>query len=116
MAYRKLLVSWCVSARTSGIFASSKQTTSVANPMGLAVQFSGLPPEAGCRAGFTIPVRNGQSRPVTEHRPPAWGQHGVLYKNRTLMTAFTFRSCWTRHLPHGAHGSVFNIGLSELKA
>ena len=36
--------------------------------------FSGLPPEAGCRAGFTIPVRNGQSRPVTEHRPPAWGQ------------------------------------------
>ena len=30
--------------------------------------------QAGCRAGFTIPVRNGQSRPVTEHRPPAWGQ------------------------------------------
>ena len=30
--------------------------------------------EAGCRTGFTIPVRNGQSRPVTEHRPPAWGQ------------------------------------------
>ena len=24
---------------------------------------------------------NGQSRPVTEHRPPAWGQHGVLIKN-----------------------------------
>ena len=29
------------------------------------------------------------------------------------MTAFTFRSCW---VPHGAHGSVFNIGLSQLKA
>ena len=43
MAYRKLLVSWCVSARTSGIFASSKQTTSIANPMGLTVLFSGLP-------------------------------------------------------------------------
>ena len=56
--------------------------------------------------GFTIPVRNGQSRPVTEHRPPAWGQHGVLYNNQksnqTLMTAFTFRSCWA---PHGAPAS-----------
>ena len=30
--------------------------------------------KAGCRASFTIPVRNDQSRPVTEHRPPAWGQ------------------------------------------
>ena len=72
--------------------------------------------EAGYRAGFTIPVWNGQSRPVTEHRPPAWGQHGVLCNNRTLMTAFTFRSCWKRHLPHVALGSVFNIGLSKLKA
>ena len=49
---------------------------------------------------------NGQSRPVTEHRPPAWGQHGVLYNNqksnRTLMTAFPFRSCWA---PHGAPAS-----------
>ena len=75
-----------------------------------------FPPEAGYRASFTIPSWNGQSRPVTEHRPPAWGQHGVLYKNRTLMTAFTFRSCWVLHLPHGAHGSVFHIGLSKLKA
>ena len=41
------------------------------------------------------PSGNGQSRLVTEHRPPAWGQHGVLYNNQTLMTAFTFRSCWT---------------------
>ena len=56
---------------------------------------------------------NGQSRPVTEHRPPAWGQHGVLYNNQKLMTAFPFRSCW---VPHGARDSVFNIGLSDLKA
>ena len=75
--------------------------------------FSDLPPKAGYRAGFTIPVRNGQSRPVTEHRPPAWGQHGVLYNNQKLMTAFPFRSCW---VPHGARDSVFNIGLSDLKA
>ena len=32
------------------------------------------------------------------------------------MTAFTFRSCWVRRLPHSAFGSVFNIGLSKLKA
>ena len=32
------------------------------------------------------------------------------------MTAFTFQSCWALDLPHGAHGSVFNIGLSQLKA
>ena len=25
---------------------------------------------------------NGQSRPVTEHRPPAWGQYGVPHMNR----------------------------------
>ena len=48
---------------------------------------------------------NGQSRPVTEHRPPAWGQHGVLYKNQTLMTEFGFRSCWGRDLAQGACGS-----------
>ena len=36
---------------------------------------SGLPQQGrGCRAGFTIPSWGGQSRPVTEHRPPAWGQ------------------------------------------
>ena len=29
------------------------------------------------RAGFTNPSWDGQSRPVTEHRPPAWGQHGI---------------------------------------
>ena len=78
--------------------------------------FSGLPPEAGCRAGFTIPIWNGQSRPVTEHRPPAWGQHGVLYNNQTLMTAFTFRPCWPRDLLHVALGSIFSFARSDLKA
>ena len=33
-----------------------------------------FPPKASFRASFTIPLRNGQSRPVTEHRPPARGQ------------------------------------------
>ena len=33
-----------------------------------------------------------------------------------MMTAFTFRSCWVRCLPHGALGSVFNVGLSKLQA
>ena len=83
--------------------------------------------KATIRSGIRIPFRwrrvagpvspslsgNGQSRPVTEHRPPAWGQHGVLYNNQKLMTAFPFRSCW---VPHGARDSVFNIGLSDLKA
>ena len=32
------------------------------------------------------------------------------------MAAFTFRSCWGLHLPHGGLGSVFNNGLSKLKA
>ena len=32
------------------------------------------------------------------------------------MTAFPSRSCWAPHLPHGACGSVFHIGLSQLKA
>ena len=61
-----------------GVFPTKKHTISVANPMGLAVLFSGLPPKAGYRAGFTIPSWEGQSRPVTEHRPPAWGQHGFF--------------------------------------
>ena len=52
------------------------------------------------------------------HTPvsPAWGQHGVLYNNRTLMTAFPFRSCWKRHLPHVALGSIFSFARSDLKA
>ena len=109
MAYWKLLVSWCVSARTSGIFASSKHTISVANPkVGGAVLRS-----SGKRV--TGPVSpslsgNGQSRPVTEHRPPAWEQLGFLSKIDDRV-----------HIPvmlsaHVALGSVFNIGLSKLKA
>ena len=53
-----------------GVFPTKKHTISVANPMGLAVLFSGLPPEAGYRTGFTIPVwewpepaRHGASAP-----------------------------------------------------
>ena len=30
--------------------------------------------QAGYLASFTIPSWDGQDRPVTEHRPPAWGQ------------------------------------------
>ena len=60
-----------------GVFTISKHTISVADrKVGDAVLRSSG--KAGCRAGFTIPVRNGQSRPVTKHRPPAWGQHGFF--------------------------------------
>ena len=74
--------------------------------------FSDLPPKAGFRAGFTNPSWDGQSRPVTEHRPPAWGHLWVLQIGQKLMTAFTFRSCW---VPHVALGSVVNFALSELQ-
>ena len=32
------------------------------------------------------------------------------------MTAFPFRSCWPRDLPHVALGSIFSFALSELQA
>ena len=47
---------------------------------------------------------------------PCLGAAWVLYNNQKLMTAFTFRSCWKRRLPHGALGSVFSFALSELQA
>ena len=45
-----------------------------------------FPPEAGCRAGFTIPSWGGQSRPVTEHRPLAWGQQVLRSKFFRVIT------------------------------
>ena len=68
--------------------------------------------QAGYRAGFTIPSWNGQSRPVTEHRPPAWGQHRALNNNQTLMTAFTSRSCCA---PHGTLGFPYNSAFLALQ-
>ena len=55
------------------------------------------------------PARHGASAPCLG---AAW----VLYNNRTLMTAFPFRSCWKRHLPHVALGSIFSFARSDLKA
>ena len=49
-----------------------------------------FPPKAGFRASFTIPVRNGQTRPVTEHRPPAWGQQVLRSKFFKVITGFKF--------------------------
>ena len=97
--YLPLICGCSTNARLHSLNTKSALPTSV----GTVLRSSG---KAGCRAGFTIPVRNGQSRPVTEHRPPAWGQHGVLYKNQTLMTEFGFRSCWGRDLAQGACGSA----------
>ena len=47
--------------------------------------------------GRPEPARHGASAPCLG---AAW----VVYNNRTSMTAFPFRSCWIRHLPHGAFG------------
>ena len=83
----------------------------------VAVLFSDLPPVGGLPGRFHHPcpemARAGPSRSM---RPPAWGQYGVLYNNQeSLMTAFTLRSCWKRHLPHVALGTVFSFALSELE-
>ena len=60
-----------------GVFTISKHTISVADRNGSAVLFSDLPPKAGYRAGFTIPVwewpepaRHGASAPCLG---AAWG-------------------------------------------
>ena len=63
---------------SSGVFTTSKHTISVANLMELAVLFSDLPPKRVAGPVSPSLSGNGQSRPVTEHRPPAWGQLGFL--------------------------------------
>ena len=53
--------------------------------------------------GPVSPSMSGMARagPSREHRPPAWGQHGFFTRINTLVTGFTFRSCWasTRRRP-----------------
>ena len=115
MAYWKLLVWWCVSARTSGIFASGKQTTSVANPkVGGAVLRSsaggGLPgrfhhpgPE------WPEPARHGASAPCLG---AAWGS----LQESNIDDRVHIPVMRERHLPHLALGSVFSFALSALKS
>ena len=64
-----------------------------------------LPPEAGYRAGFTIPVREWPEPARHGASAPCLGAAWVLYNNQTLMTAFPRRSCWA---PHFALGFPFN--------
>ena len=65
-----------------------------------------LSTQAGCRAGFTPPFQSGQSRPVTEHRPPAWGQYHFIAE-------LNLRSRWARQFPPGGTMSGKDAGAME---
>ena len=58
-----------------------------------------FPPEAGYRAGFTIPVWEWPEQARHGASAPCLGAVWIPYNDQKLMTAFTFRSCWA---PHGA--------------
>ena len=72
-----------------GVFTISKHTISVADRNGVSGAILRSSAVGGLPGRFHHPCLGmARAGPSREHRPPAWGQHGVLYNNQKLMTAF----------------------------